>query len=94
MLLRRNIDHLQAEIFLLVGTPVFAVKTYKEGRVWNGHVRLEREHVKSLPRSFAVFLGKPITAGLFSYLFLLLLVAYGLWSIHKVHRPRSGQAFS
>jgi hypothetical protein len=35
---------------------------------------------------FAVFLGKPIAAGLFSYVFLLTLVAYDLWSIRKVHR--------
>lgn len=35
---------------------------------------------------FAIFLGRPIAAGLFSYFFLLLLVAYDLWSIHKVHR--------
>jgi len=35
---------------------------------------------------FAIFLGKPIAAGLFSYVFLLMLVAYDLWSIRKVHR--------
>jgi hypothetical protein len=35
---------------------------------------------------FAIFLGKPIAAGLFSYIFLLTLVAYDLWSIRKVHR--------
>jgi FtsH-binding integral membrane protein len=35
---------------------------------------------------FAAFLGKPIAATLFSYVFLLLLVAYDLWSIRKVHR--------
>jgi len=28
----------------------------------------------------------PIRAALFSYVFLLLLVAYDLWSTHKVHR--------
>ena len=35
---------------------------------------------------FAAFQGKPIAATLFSYVFLLLLVAYDLWSIRKVHR--------
>ena len=35
---------------------------------------------------FTAFLGKPIAATLFSYVFLLLLVAYDLWSIRKVHR--------
>ena len=37
-------------MFLLVGTPVFAIKTYEEGRVWNGHVRFKHEHVTGPPR--------------------------------------------
>ena len=35
---------------------------------------------------FAMLLGKPIAAMLVSYIFLLLLVAYDLWSTRKVHR--------
>jgi FtsH-binding integral membrane protein len=35
---------------------------------------------------FPVVHRNPIRAALFSYVFLLLLVAYDLWSTHKVHR--------
>jgi len=35
---------------------------------------------------FSMVQGKPMIAGLFSYIFLLLLVAYDLWSTRKVHR--------
>ena len=34
----------------------------------------------------AIVLGSPPRAMLFSYIFLLMLVAYDLWSTHKVHR--------
>jgi FtsH-binding integral membrane protein len=34
----------------------------------------------------AIVLGSPLRAMLFSYIFLLMLVAYDLWSTHKVHR--------
>jgi hypothetical protein len=35
---------------------------------------------------FALVQGNPLTAALLSYVFLLMLVAYDLWSTHKVHR--------
>jgi FtsH-binding integral membrane protein len=35
---------------------------------------------------FPLLLGNPLAAALVSYLFLLMLMAYDLWSTHKIHR--------
>jgi FtsH-binding integral membrane protein len=35
---------------------------------------------------FPLLFGNPLAAALVSYLFLLMLMAYDLWSTHKIHR--------
>lgn len=35
---------------------------------------------------FNVITGRPFFANIFVYIFIFMLVAYDLWSVHKVHR--------